>query len=76
MIKESYDEEVDDDETMSENTLKDFEKIRKKSSKSHSSGREGSSTSRKGRNNITIYLHFKVDKSCSVYYCLVFANIL
>ena len=49
VIKESYDEEVDDDETMSENTLKDFEKIRKKSSNSHSGGRERSSTSRKGR---------------------------
>merc|ERR1712051_33161 len=47
VIKESYDEEVDDDETMSENTLKDFEKIRKKSSNSHNGGREGSSTSRK-----------------------------
>ena len=66
MIKESYDEEVDDDETMSENTLKDFEKIRKKSSKSHSSGREGSSTSRKGRNIFFIFLQYLiiVDKSC------------
>ena len=47
-FKESYDEEVDDDETMSERTLKDF--TRKKSSNGSTAGsRAGSSTSRKGK---------------------------